>query len=127
MEKLENKVSADILDCSIEIHRTLGPGLLESVYERCLAYELRKRGHSVLGQLPIPLQYKELNFDMAFRLDMLVDDCVIVEVKAVENLAPVHFAQTFTYLKMTDKRLGLLINFKTKLLKDGFHRIVNNL
>lgn len=127
MDKLENRISADILDCSIEIHRVLGPGLLESVYERCLTFELLQRGHKVVCQLPVPLQYKELNFETAFRLDMLVDNSVIVEVKAVETLAPVHFAQTYTYLKMMDVKLGLLINFKTKLLKDGFHRIVNNL
>lgn len=111
----------------MELHKALGPGLLESVYENALAYDLRELGFDVQTQLPMPLVYKEVKQDVGYRIDLLVEDKVIIEVKSVENLAPVHFAQTLTYLKLSDKRLALLINFNTKLLKDGIHRIVNNL
>ena len=111
----------------MELHKALRPGLLESVYENALAYDLRELGFDVQTQLPMPLVYKEVKQDVGYRIDLLVEDKVIIEVKSVENLAPVHFAQTLTYLKLSDKRLALLINFNTKLLKDGIHRIVNNL
>lgn len=123
----ENEIATLILDKSFEIHRTLGPGLLESVYERALEYELRQAGLIVDSQLPVPLVYKEIKFEAGFRLDLLVENKVIVEVKAIETLAPVHFAQTLTYLKLSGHKLGLLLNFNTKLLKDGIHRLANNL
>jgi GxxExxY protein len=123
----ENEIATIILDKSFEIHRTLGPGLLESVYEKALEYEMIQTGLIVNSQLPVPLVYKEIKFEAGFRLDLLIQNKVIVEVKAIETLAPVHFAQTLTYLKLSGKKLGLLINFNTKLLKDGIHRLVNGL
>ena len=123
----ENEISYKIIGAAMELHKALGPGLLESVYENALAYDLRELGFDVQTQLPMALVYKEVKQDVGYRIDLLVEDKVIIEVKSVENLAPVHFAQTLTYLKLSDKRLALLINFNTKLLKDGIHRIVNNL
>ena len=123
----ENEISYKIIGAAMELHKALCPGLLESVYENALAYDLRELGFDVQTQLPMPLVYKEVKQDVGYRIDLLVEDKVIIEVKSVENLAPVHFAQTLTYLKLSDKRLALLINFNTKLLKDGIHRIVNNL
>ena|SRR5690606_12709585 len=123
----ENEISYKIIGAAMELHKALGPGLLESVYENALAYDLRELGFDVQTQLPMPLVYKEVKQDVGYRIDLLVEDKVIIEVKSVENLAPVYFAQTLTYLKLSDKRLALLINFNTKLLKDGIHRIVNNL
>ncbi len=123
----ENDVSNKIIGAAIEMHKTLGPGLLESAYEAALAYDLRALGLKVETQVSMPMMYKEVKMDVGYRLDLLVEDKVIVEIKSVETLAPVHFAQTLTYLKLADKKLALLINFNTKLLKDGVHRIVNNL
>ena len=123
----ENQIATKILDAAFPLHKSLGPGLLESVYEQTLAYELNEMGLKVQSQLPVPLTYKEIRFEAGFRLDLLVENRVIVEVKSIENLAPVHFAQTLTYLRLADKKLGLLINFNSKYLKDGIHRIVNNL
>ncbi|MBI3142247.1 MAG: GxxExxY protein [Bacteroidetes bacterium] len=123
----ENEISYKIIGAAMELHKALGPGLLESVYENALAYDLRELGFEVKTQVPMPLVYKEVKQDVGYRIDLLVEDKVIIEVKSVENLASVHFAQTLTYLKLSDKRLALLINFNTKLLKDGIHRIVNNL
>jgi len=123
----ENEISYKVIGAALEIHKTLGPGLLESVYEAALAYNLKQLGFDVNTQLPVPLIYKEVKQDVGYRLDLLVENKVIVEIKAIENLAPVHFAQTLTYLKISDKKLALLINFNTKILKDGIHRIVNNL
>ncbi|WP_304517879.1 GxxExxY protein [Cecembia rubra] len=123
----ENQIAKIVLDKSFEIHRALGPGLLESVYEKALEFELNQTKIMVASQVPVPLVYKEIKFESGFRLDLLVENKVIVEIKANEGLAPVHFAQTLTYLKLADKRLGLLINFNVKFLKDGIHRLVNNL
>ncbi len=123
----ENEISHRIIGCAIELHKALGPGLLESVYETALAFDLREVGLHVRTQVPMPLIYKEIKQDIGYRLDILVENKVIIEVKSVENLAPVHFSQTLTYLKLADKRLGLLINFNTKVLKEGIHRLVNNL
>lgn len=123
----ENEIAKIILDKSFEIHRALGPGLLESVYEKALEYELIQAGIFVVSQVPVPLIYKEIKFEAGFRLDLLVEHKVIVEVKAIESLAPVHFAQTLTYLKLSEKKLGLLLNFNVKYLKDGIHRIANKL
>jgi len=109
------------------LHKSLGPGLLESVYEASLAYDLRELGINVETQVPVPLIYKEVKQDIGYRMDMLVEEKVIVEVQSLESLAPVNFAQVLTYLKLPDKRLALLINFNTKFLKDGIHRVVNKL
>ncbi len=123
----ENELSHKIIGCAIEIHRTLGPGLLESVYEAALCYDLKAEGLLVKSQVPMPLIYKEVHQEIGYRIDVLVEDKVIIEIKSIENLAPVHFAQTLTYLKLSNKKLGLLINFNTTVLKDGIHRIVNKL
>jgi GxxExxY protein len=123
----ENDLSFKIIGAALELHKSLGPGLLESVYEATLAHDLREIGLHVQTQVPIPLVYKEVRQDVGFRLDMLVEGKVIIEVKSLETLAPVHFAQVLTYLKLSDKRLALLINFNTKFLKDGIHRVVNKL
>lgn len=122
-----NDISGQILDASIQVHRELGPGLLESAYEACLAYELRKRGLKVLTQVGLPVIYDEVKLDVGYRIDLLVEDCIIVELKAVEHVLPLHEAQLITYLKLSDKRLGLLINFNVVRLKDGFKRFANNL
>ena len=123
----ENDLSFKIIGVAMELHKSLGPGLLESAYEAALAYDLIELGLDVKTQVAMPLVYKEVKQDVGYRLDLLVENKVILEIKSVENLAPVHFAQTLTYLKLSDKRLALLINFNTKLLKDGIHRIVNKL
>ena len=123
----ENDLSYIIIGAAMELHKTLGPGLLESVYEAALAYDLRELGIEVKSQVPMPLVYKEIKQDVGYRIDLLVENKVIIEIKSVENLAPVHFSQTLTYLKLSELKLALLINFNTKLLKDGIHRIVNNL
>ncbi len=125
--KIENQIATAILDAAFTVHRTLGPGLLESVYERSLQYELEQAGYHAETQIPIAMNYKEVRFEAGFRIDLLVNKKVLIEIKSVENLAPVHYAQTLTYLRMADLRLGLLINFNNKYLKDGIHRIANNL
>ncbi|MCH2449921.1 MAG: GxxExxY protein [Gracilimonas sp.] len=123
----ENTISNVIIGACIEIHKDLGPGLLESVYEELLFHELEAKRLNVKRQLPMPLSYKGNEFETAYRLDLLVEDKVIVELKSVERLAPVHYAQLLTYLRLSDKKLGLLINFNEKLLRDGVHRMVNGL
>jgi|SRR5690606_14788404 GxxExxY protein len=123
----ENDLSYKIIGAAMELHKTLGPGLLESAYEAALAYDLWKLGLEVKTQVPMPLVYKEVKLDIGYRIDILVENLVIIELKSLENLAPVHYAQTLTYLKLSEKKLALLINFNSKLLKDGIHRIVNNL
>lgn len=123
----ENEISYKIIGCALSLHKALGPGLLESVYEATLCYDLKEAGLEVSAQVPVPLMYKEVRQDVGFRLDLLVENKVIIEIKSVENLAPVHFAQTLTYLKITEGKLALLINFNVKVLKDGIHRIVNKL
>jgi len=122
-----NEISGAILDAAIEVHRTLGPGLLESVYCAALAYELRQRGFHVETEVSLPVRYKGVQFDLGYRIDLVVEDLVIVELKSVEALAPVHSKQLLTYLRLADKRLGLLINFNVEYLKDGFKRIANQL
>jgi GxxExxY protein len=126
-EKRENQISAVILDAAIAVHTALGPGLLESAYEACLAYELASRGLNVKTQMPLPITYRGVKVDAAYRIDLVVEDLVIVEIKAVERLMPVHDAQLLSYLKLSNKRLGLLINFHVLRLKDGYKRIVNGL
>ena len=120
-----NKITEAIIGAAIEVHRALGPGLLESAYAACLAYELRERGYKVLQEVPLPLVYKEIKLDCGYRLDLLVNDAVIVEVKSVERLAPVHEAQLLSYLKLADCKIGLLINFNVKMLKYGIKRLAN--
>lgn len=122
-----NEISGAILDAAIEVHRALGPGLLESVYCAALAYELQHRGLRVEKEVPLPVRYKVVQFDLGYRLDLVVEDLIIVELKSVEAIAPVHSKQLLTYLRLADKRLGLLINFNVEYLKDGFKRIANQL
>ena len=118
------RVAAAIVDSAFKIHTKLGPGLLESAYRTVMVYELRKRGFEAAQEVPVPIVYEGVRLDAGYRLDLLVNQCVIVEIKAVEKLIPVHDAQLLTYLKLTNIRLGLLINFNTKLIKDGIKRIV---
>lgn len=120
-----NKISGIILDCAIEVHKQLIPGLLESVYELCLYKELRFRNLFVERQVPVPVIYKGENLDAEFRVDLLVEKEIIIELKAVEIMLPVHEAQLLTYLKLADKRLGLLINFNVPRLIDGLRRMLN--
>ena len=126
-EKIENRIATAILDQAFKVHTELGPGLLESVYENCLLYELTQAGYDVKAQVPVPMHYKGIKFEAGFRIDLLVEDKVLVEIKSVEALAPVHFAQTLTYIKLKDLKLGLLINFNVPRLKDGIHRVANKL
>ena len=123
----ENDISKIIVDAALHVHKRLGPGLLESVYEIILAHELRKRGVKVERQVPIPIRYDDLVFEEAFRADLVVEDKVIVELKSVEQLAAVHSKQVLTQIRLSDKRLGLLINFGEVLLKNGLHRIANRM
>ena len=123
----ENAIAKEIVDAAFQIHSKLGPGLLESVYDAILAYELSRRGLRTARQQPIPVIYNNVHIDTAFRADLIVEGKVIVEVKSVEMIAPVHKKQLLTYLRLADKRLGLLINFNAALIKDGISRIVNGL
>lgn len=121
----DTEVTERIIGAAIEVHRHLGPGMLESVYEAALAYELAQLGLKVERQKALPLRYKGMEFDEGFRLDLLVADSVVVELKCVEALLPVHDAQLISYLKLSGLRLGLLINFKVPVLKQGIRRLVN--
>jgi len=123
----ENEISGVILDSCIQIHSRLGPGLLESVYEAVLEYELKKRGLHSNRQSPIPVIYEDVRLELGFRADFIVEELVVVELKSVENLLPVHKMQVLTYLRLSGLKLGLLINFNVKLIKDGFVRVVNGL
>jgi len=123
----ENDISYDIRGAAFKVHTALGPGLLESVYETALSYELRQKGYDVKNQVGIPLVYADIKMDIGFRLDIMVNDLVIIEVKSVESLADVHHKQLLTYLKLSNKKLGLLINFNESSLKDSIIRIANNL
>jgi len=120
-----NEVTGQIIDASMKVHTELGPGLLESAYEACLAHELRKRGMTVVVQLALPVKYDGVELDAGYRIDLLVEDCVIVELKAVEKTTPLHEAQLLSYLKLSDKKVGLLINFNVVRLKDGIKRMAN--
>lgn len=122
---LENEVARQIVDSAWKVHHTLGPGLLESVYEIALAHELGKRGLQVERQVPIPVVYDNVRFDEGFRADLLVQRVVIVEIKSVDEIHPVHFKQTLTQLKMANLKLGLLINFGDPYFKNGIERIIN--
>ena len=123
----ENDIARIIVDCAFHIHTKLGPGLLESVYEAVLEYELTKRGLSVVTQQPMPVVWEEIRLDIGFRADMIVGGKVVVEIKSVESVAAVHPKQLRTYLRLMDLKLGLLINFNVPLIKDGITRVVNNL
>jgi GxxExxY protein len=123
----ENEISFIVIGNAIQIHKQLGPGLLESVYENALAYELKTSGLVVEQQLALPMIYNEIKMECGYRIDLRVERKLIIEVKSIETLAPVHFAQVLTYLKLSECKLGLLINFNTIRLKDGIHRIVNHL
>ena len=123
----ENQLSEKIIGCAIQVHKSLGPGLLESAYEECLFYELKQLGLFVEKHKPLPLIYKDVKLDIGYRLDLLVEKKVIVELKSVEALNDVHIAQMITYLKLSGCKLGLLINFNVLRLVDGLKRIANNL
>lgn len=123
----ENAIAQQIVDAAYRVHNTLGPGLLESVYQAALAYELEKRGLHIAREQAIPVVYESVRIQTGFHADLIVQDRVIVEIKAVEVIAPVHKKQLLTYLKLADKRLGLLINFNVPLIKQGITRIVNGL
>ena len=126
MERL-NYLAKETVDVAFHIHNRLGPGLLESVYEKIMAHELTKRGFSVERQKAIPISYDEILFEDGFRADLLVDGHLIVELKSIEKVAPVHKKQLLTYLRLADKRLGLLINFGEGLIKDGIFRVANGI
>lgn len=123
----ENQIADGIVDAAFKVHRHFGPGLLESAYEACLAHELMSMGFQVERQVALPLAYQDVKLDAGYRLDLWVARKVIIEVKAVDELHPVHMAQMLTYLKLTGNRLGLMINFHSALLKDGMRRVANNL
>ena len=123
----ENEIAKEVVDAAYRVHTKLGPGLFESVYEVTLAHELRKRGLQVVRQEPIAVEYDSIRFDEGFRADVIVEDKVILELKSVENVSRSHKKQLLTYLRLADKRLGLLINFGGELIKDGITRIVNGL
>jgi GxxExxY protein len=123
----ENEISRIIVDSAFKIHTTLGPGLFESVYEATMASELQRRGCTVAAQRGIPVIYEDMKLDLGFRADMIVNRKVIIEVKSVEAIGPVHAKQLRTYLRLTDLKLGLLINFNVDLIRDGIRRVVNNL
>ena len=123
----ENDISYLVRGACFKIYNSLGPGLLESVYENALAYELQKAGCEVQTQVPFPMIYEEIKLEIGFRLDLLINECVIIEIKSVENLMDVHYKQLLTYLKLTSIQLGLLINFNTTNISKSIIRIVNNL
>ena len=123
----ENEISSKIIGAAIEVHKQLGPGLLESTYETCLAYELKQMGLDVKQQQALPVVYKEVKLDAGYRIDLLIENKVIIEIKSVDALADIHTAQLLTYLKLKDLKLGLLINFNSVRVVDGLKRIVNNL
>lgn len=127
IDMTENELSRIVFDCALKVHQNLGPGLLESAYEECLFYELKKTGLIVEKQRALPLVYEEIRLDIGYRLDIIVENKLILEIKSVESLNEVHFAQLLTYLKLTNCKLGLLINFNVSLIKYGIKRIVNNL
>lgn len=121
----EDEIARQIVDAAYHIHTELGPGLLESVYKTVLTYELMKRGLPILRQSPVSIRYREIELDAGFKADLIVGGKVIVEIKSVESLAPVHKKQLLTYLRLADKRIGLLINFNVVLIKDGIVRVAN--
>lgn len=127
MSMTENEIAKIVLDCAFKVHKTLGPGLLENAYEECLCYELNKQNIKFEKQKSLPVIYDDIKLEYGFRIDIIAEEKVVIELKAVENIADIHLAQVLTYLKLSGCKLGLLINFNTVLLKDGIKRIVNNL
>ena len=123
----ENELSKIIIGCAIEVHKSLGPGLLESAYEACLAYEIKLAGLNINTQQPLPLIYKEVHLETGYRLDIIVEKKVILEIKTVEGFNDIHLAQVLTYLKVSNCKLGLLLNFNVLKMTDGIKRVVNNL
>ena len=123
----ENEIATQIVDAAYRVHTTLGPGLFESVYETVMAHELARRGLQVVRQQAIPVAWEDVHMEVGFRADLIVEDKVIVEIKSIEASAPVHRKQLLTYLRIAGKKLGLLINFDTELIKDGISRVVNRL
>jgi GxxExxY protein len=123
----EEEIGREIVDSAIKVHTALGPGLLESAYESCLEYELSLRKVSVKKQVPMPLHYREAVLDVGFRVDLLVEDKVLIELKTVEKLLPVHVAQLSSYLRLGNRRLGFLLNFNTVHMRDGIKRVVNGM
>jgi GxxExxY protein len=123
----ENDLSGVIIGCGMRVHTALGPGLLESVYEECLCYELGKKGLNVGKQVPLPLIYEEVQLDCVYRLDLIVENKVIIEVKSVESINPIHSVQLLTYLKLANCKLGLILNFNVLHLKEGIKRVANKL
>jgi GxxExxY protein len=123
----ENQIATILVDISYNVHKTLGPGLLESVYEEAIAYELKKRNLDFTRQEGIPVYYGEIKMEIGFRADIVVNNKVIVEIKSVETILPVHFKQLLTYLRLSNLKLGLLVNFNESLIKNGIQRIANNL
>jgi GxxExxY protein len=121
----ENEISKEVVDAAFKIHTKLGPGLLESVYEVVLAHELKRRGLNIARQVPVPIVWDEIQFEEGYRLDLLVEDKVVVEVKSIEGVERVHKKQLLTYLRLLNKRLGILINFNEELIKNGISRIAN--
>ena len=121
-----NEVSGEIIAAAIEVHKNVGPGLLESAYEACLCRELKLRNVTYVAQVPVPLVYKDEKLDCGYRLDLLVENSVIVELKASEKIQPIHKAQLLTYLKLMDRQLGLILNFNVPVMRDGIQRVVNN-
>jgi GxxExxY protein len=122
-----NAISGQVVDAAIAVHTELGPGLLESVYEIALAYELRQREFHVERQIPVPVQYRGIRFDEGYRLDLVVNDIVIVEIKSIEAVTAIHRKQILTYLRLTNRPLGLILNFNVNLMKDGISRIANGI
>lgn len=123
----ENELAKVVVDAALKIHKALGPGLLESVYQAVLAYELKQSGLQVEAEVSIPVVYGQVQIESAFRADLIVDGCLLIELKSVEQINPVHKKQLLTYLRMSDIKLGLLINFNEELIKNGIHRVVNGL
>jgi len=123
----ENEIGKIVIDSALKVHKELGPGLLESTYEACLLYELQCKGLKVVSQKALPVVYKEVKLDCGYRIDLLIEDKVVIEVKSVEALNEIHMAQILTYLRLSNCRLGYLINFNVVLLKQGIKRVVNNL
>lgn len=118
------KITSEVIDCIFKVHKTLGPGLLESAYETCLMYEIKKRGLKAIKQKNLPLMYDGIKLDAGYRIDILVEDKLILEIKAAESLTDVHLAQVITYLKLSKNKLGLLVNFNVTLIKNGIKRVV---
>jgi GxxExxY protein len=121
-----NAISGQVVDAAMRVHSALGPGLLESAYEACLKHELTKRGLKVVSQLELPIIYDDVRLDVGYRLDLLVENEIVVELKSIEKLLPIHEAQLLSYLKLSNRQIGILLNFNTIHLKEGITRIVNN-